>query len=64
MTARIWVVCPDFVSGPHGSQEIADRHLRGVLAAGMCHEAHEIIVAEVKPRTRRETEDTESWVDD
>ena len=46
---KIWVVCPDYTSGPHGSREIAQRHIDHVEALGACQYEHEIIERVVKP---------------
>ena len=46
---RWWVVCPDFVSGPHGSEEVAQRHVQHVDELGSCHWPHEVVKSAAKP---------------
>ena len=46
---RWWVVCPDYVSGPHGSEEIAQRRAWDADALGVCHYPHEVVKSAAKP---------------
>ena len=45
MKAKFWVVCPEYVSGPHSTRGAAER-----LSAGVqCVYDHEVVESAIKP---------------